>query len=695
MYEKYSEETKKIINRCHNLAVSQNEYIIGTEHLLLSLFTEPNSSCNILLRELNITEDKITEVIQSIVLFRKGISGLVIYTPSLKQIFEKAITLKNLTNSHLVYEEHLFYTLLEMKDSIAHEVLRRLDIDIEALQDEMVEVMEWELDEIEKEEDESSDPLEPFSFVINLTKAVKEKPLPPLVMRDEVLKRINNIINKRYKRNVLLIGNAGVGKTAIVEGLAASYLKKDSAKQILSLNVNSLISGTKYRGDFEKRIESFLDEIKNKDQYILFIDEIHNVVNQNNLDAGVDLANIIKPALSRDDICCIGATTLSEYHKYIAKDSAFSRRFVKIFVDEPSLEDTIVILSNIKGYYEKYHHVLADEEIIRYICQISDKLITNNHFPDKAIDLLDEACALCKNLGDKKLEKEHINKIINQINNNVLTPYIKKKLKNYPFLIKNFLRYYNANKFDYKPITSILCENISESDLDTFITDLQHIFNIKSEGTKIIDLNNYTEHHSISNLIGAPPGYVGYDNDNTLTKFVGKYQKSIIIFKNLDDPLITIKNMINQILKTGYIEDLSSNKIFFSNSIIVGTSTSNTKTIGYIENGHQAAQTKNVPFPFEHTINKIENDSIESISIDYPTIFKNYLNYLNQLSLTINLDDLYAIDSLTLNDKSLQSLENVISELWILEDSDRELKITYNDTTNEFEICRKTEEHSL
>lgn len=688
MYEKYSEETKQIINRCHNLAVSQNEYIVGSEHLLLSLFTEINSSCHILLRELNITEEKIKAAIDTIVLFRKGISGLVIYTPSLKQIFERAITLKNLTNSHLVYEEHLFYTLLETKQSIAHEVLRRLNVDIEALQEEMIEVMEWSIDN-PYEDRSKKDPMEAFPFVNNLNQMLKERPLPPLVMRDDILQRINNIIHKKYKRNVLLIGNAGVGKTAIVEGLAARYNEEDIPKQIVSLNVNSLISGTKYRGDLEKRIDSFLTEIKNKPEYILFIDEIHNVVNQASLDAGVDLANIIKPALSRDEICCIGATTISEYHKYIAKDSAFSRRFVKIFVDEPSLEETIIILTNIKSYYEEYHNVEVSEDIVQYICQVSDKFITNNHFPDKAIDLLDEACALCHNLKDTVLKKSHINQIINQINNNILTPVIKEKLKQYPELSKNFLRYYNAIKYDYKPITSILCDNMDEADLDTLIEDLKLIFNIKGEGVKIIDLHNYTEAHSISNLIGAPPGYIGYDNENTLTKFVSKYQKSIIIFKHLDDPLVTIKHMIQQILKAGVIEDLSSNKIYFSNTIIVGTIVSKQNQIGYIDQNEQQTLPTQDDLPFEHVIRSINKHTNEPLSIDYRAIFHNYLNYLEQLEISIDLDDLYDYDPIELNEASLDSLENIISELWLTDDISFDVKVTYNEKANTFEISRK------
>ena len=686
MYEKYAEETKKIINRCHNLAVSQNEYIIGSEHLLLALFKEYNSSCHILLSEYGVTEEKLRAVIDGIVLFRKGISGLVIYTPSLKQIFERAVILKNLTNSPLVYEEHLFYTLLETKQSIAHEVLRRLNINIEALQEEMMEVMEWSIDPEHHTEQKIPDPLEAFPFVTHLNQLLKERPMPPLVMRDDILQRINTIIHKKYKRNVLLIGNAGVGKTAIVEGLAAYYNKEAIPKHILSLNVNSLISGTKYRGDLEKRIDAFLNEIKNKSEYILFIDEIHNVVNQSGTDAGIDLANIIKPALSRDEICCIGATTLTEYHKYIAKDSAFSRRFIKIFVDEPSLEETITILSQIKSYYEDYHHVSVSYDIVHYICHVSDKFITNNHFPDKAIDLLDEACALCRNLNEPIVQKHHINRIINQMNHNVITRTIKEKLKQYPFLAKPFLRYYSANKADYRPIASILCENISETDLDWLIDDIKTIFNIKGEGVKIIDLHHYSEPHSIANLLGAPPGYIGYDNENTLTKFVNKYQKAIIVFKHLDDPLPAIKHLIQTILKSGLIEDLSSNRVYFTNTIIIGTIQRRQQPIGYIDD--KAPMPSTTDLPFDHTIRSLPDPKPEDITADYHTIFHNYLSCLKQMKVSVDLSGLYEDTDLT--PSSLESLEHIITELWLDETDRREVTVIYNKEAHTFEICRKT-----
>lgn len=683
MYENFSEEAKKILNRCHNLATNDNEYTVGTDHLLLSLFQERNSSCNILLKELNVTEDLIKDTMKDIILFRKSIPGIVIYTQSLKQILEKAVSLKILTKSNLVYEEHLFYSLLETRNCISTIILERLDIEIEDIQDEIIEVMDWDIEV--SPESQTKESLTEFSFVDNLTESIKKKPLPPLVLRDEIIERIKNIINKKYKRNVLLIGNAGVGKTAIVEGLAKHFVDIKKDKQIISLNVNSLVSGTKYRGDFEKRIELFMNEIKNKSNVILFIDEIHNVINQNNLDAGVDLANIIKPALSRDEVCCIGATTLDEYHRYLYKDSAFTRRFVNIFVDEPSLSDTMVILEQIKSYYEDYHEISVTSDIIEYLCHVSDKLVKNNHFPDKAIDLLDESCAYCRNIGQTTLIKEHINHIINQINNNKVSDIVMKKIELYPYLKRNFIRYYNVNKYDHKPITSVLCKDISEDQLTQYIDDIQVIFNIKKEATKIIDLNNYGESHSISNLLGAPPGYVGYDNDNILSKFVKKYQKSLIVFKNLEDISLNIKNIIKEIIDSGYVEDMSSNKVYFSNSIIIGTMHSNKKSIGYITD--QEVKKNDQEINFEHIIQDfhLNQPSIEE-SIDYRVVFSNYLSYLNQLDIDLiflNEDEL-DLDHLSI--KTIKSFEDLICDLWLNENNRKKFKVEYNKEKEQFNL---------
>jgi len=388
-------------------------------------------------------------------------------------------------------------------------------------------------------------------------------------------------LHKRNKRNVLLIGNAGVGKTAIVEGLAQKYYHEKNNTQIISLNVTSLIAGTKYRGDFEQRIKDFLESVKNRQDIIVFIDEIHNIINIGNSDNNLDIANILKPSLARGEINCIGATTINEYYKYIATDTALSRRFLPIFIDEPTLQETIKILINLKKYYENYHNVIIPIDVIPYLCQQVEKVV-ERYFPDKALDLLDETCSYAKLNNIKYISYKIIDNVIKMINNKQYNKTIRTKLENYPFIKKYFLRYYSNIKDSYKPLLSILCTHHSEEQLNLFTNELITIFNIRSEAIKKINLNNFTDEHSISNLIGSPPGYIGFDNPNTLTKFVQKYPRSLIVLKNIDNCAFNINQLLIDILNSGYIEDLASNKIYFTNTIILATKNQISQSLGFL-----------------------------------------------------------------------------------------------------------------
>ncbi len=623
MYEKFSSQAKGIIIRSHRYSINQNEYVVGTEFLLLSLYNEPNSSCQILLKELNITEEKIINEMNKINVFRKNIPGLIIYTPKFRMILDLATEISKKTNSDLVYEEHLFFSLLKTPGCIAYKILENLHVVIEDLLTEIKEVMGWDFEKANDKEHYYNN----FSFVENITLLVKKNKLLPLIGRKDIINRIINILNKRNKRNVILIGNAGVGKTAIVEGLAQKYYAENRNKQILSLNITSLLAGTKYRGDFEQRIKDFLDSIKNKDDIIVFIDEIHNIINTGNSESNLDVANILKPSLARGDINCIGATTIDEYYRYIATDTALSRRFLPIFIDEPSIDETINILTNLKPYYEKYHNVIIPLSVIPYICERVEKAIVDRYFPDKAIDVLDEACAYVKLNQLKEVSYQIIDHLIKSINNQYYSEDSLNKLKHYPFLKKYFLRYYSNIRTTFQPIVSILTQYREENELNTFIDDLTYIFNIRDEAIKKINLNNYTDEHSISNLIGSPPGYVGFDNPNTLTKFVQKYPRSLILFKNINNCAYNITQLLKDILDSGYVEDLANNKIFFTNTIIIATENTNSNAIGFLNvelsQKYQGELTFNERINLKNYFTKESNKAHKSILEKYILYFKN------------------------------------------------------------------------
>lgn len=675
MYSKFSTQAKGIIIRSHRYAIKENEYVVGTEYLLLSLYNEANSSCQILLKELNITEEKIILEIEKINVFRKNIPGLVIYTPKFKQILEKALEISKKTAADQVYEEHLFFALLNTQNCIGYKVLEQLNINPNQLNSEIIDVMGWDIS-AETETNYSSN----FSFIENITSLIKSNKLLPLIGRENIIKRITHILHKRNKRNVLLIGNAGVGKTAIVEGLAQKYYHEKNNTQIISLNVTSLIAGTKYRGDFEQRIKDFLESVKNRQDIIVFIDEIHNIINIGNSDNNLDIANILKPSLARGEINCIGATTINEYYKYIATDTALSRRFLPIFIDEPTLQETIKILINLKKYYENYHNVIIPIDVIPYLCQQVEKVV-ERYFPDKALDLLDETCSYAKLNNIKYISYKIIDNVIKMINNKQYNKTIRTKLENYPFIKKYFLRYYSNIKDSYKPLLSILCTHHSEEQLNLFTNELITIFNIRSEAIKKINLNNFTDEHSISNLIGSPPGYIGFDNPNTLTKFVQKYPRSLIVLKNIDNCAFNINQLLIDILNSGYIEDLASNKIYFTNTIILATKNQISQSLGFLN--YELNNKASGELKFEEIIN-LNHFFTKEKSENYKNILEKYLFYFKNNNIDLKINDFdNIIDNIETN--NYHELENLLYEC-LFHNQRKNFCIDYNKNEKQFYI---------
>ncbi|MDF2700400.1 MAG: ATPase domain protein [Haloplasmataceae bacterium] len=680
MYDRFSSQAKQIIVRSHKYALSENEYVVGTEHLLLALYNESNSSCNILLKELDINEKDILDSIYRIDVFRKNIPGLVLYTPKYKVVLDGALEIAKICESDLVYEEHLFYALLNTLDCIARAVLKDLNVDINDLIDEIVDVMDWEL---EDEHEEVKQDIKNFTFVENITSLVKSNKLLPLIGRENIIDRIINILNKKNKRNVILIGNAGVGKTAIVEGLAQKYYNEKINKQILSLNITSLLAGTKYRGDFEQRIKDFLVSVSNKEDIIIFIDEIHNIINVGNGDSNLDVANILKPALARGDINCIGATTIDEYYKHIANDGALSRRFLPIFIEEPTLEETVNILLNIKKYYENFHKIVISDTIIPYLCEKVEKSIVNRYFPDKAIDVLDEACSYAKMHKINELSNTVIDKIIHTINNQEFSDISIDNLNKYPFIKRYFLQYYSNVRADFQPIVSILCKYQKEDDLTSFINDVALVFNIRNEAIKKLNLSNFQEEHSISNFIGAPPGYVGFENPNTLTKFVQKYPRSIIVLKNIGHGAHNITELIKDILTSGYIEDHGNNKVFFTNTIIIGTQTSNKNTIGFLDT--KTIQKNNTDIKFNELADLNSYFDFETHNHYYDHLLKKYIQFFNTNGKELIVDNFENINEF-LNEQTYIELEKRLYECIFVNKNSNKFILFYDKEKKTFVI---------
>lgn len=417
MLGNFDEEAKKVLMKAKSEMKELKHPYIGSEHLLLSLLST-NNLVSKRLKELNLDYKKFKNELIKIVGVGSKESNFFLYTPLLKRILENAIMDANENNDGLVTIEHLFSGLLEEGEGIAIRILLTLKIDI----DELYSEFSYKL--INKTK--GSKKLLLDSIGVDITKKAMNGELDPVIGREEEIKRVLEILMRRTKNNPILIGEAGVGKTAIVEGIAIMIANNEvplklKNKRIISLDMASSVAGTKYRGEFEERIKQILKEVEENDNIILFIDEIHTIVGAGGAEGAIDASNIFKPALARNKIRCIGATTTYEYKKFIENDSALDRRFQKVIVDIPDKEAVYNILSNLKEIYSKYHNVLIDDEIIKDIIYYSDKYIYDRNYPDKAIDLLDEVCSRVSLKENKKMKNYNklnieLNKIINDKN---------------------------------------------------------------------------------------------------------------------------------------------------------------------------------------------------------------------------------------------------------------------------------------
>ena len=378
MLESFSIQAVQIIEKSKTISKSMNAPITGTEHLLLAMF-DTNSICKFLLEEKGITKEKLMDKINSMNIIHKITDPNMTFTEEYQNLILNAEELIFDLGKEYVFDEHLFYSLLENQDNIANEIIIELNLDIESLLTDIEDIFNFNFNNSKEDTP---------SVLINLT---KKEQTHPFLGRGEYITKIKYILNKKQKNNPLLIGSAGVGKTSIVHALSKNL--KDET--IYQLDLGMVISGTKYRGELEEKLIKALEYISTN-KAILFIDEIHNIVGSGSNEGTLDIANILKPYLSSSDIKVIGATTLDEYYKYFEKDKALMRRFQNIFIDEPTTEETLNILKHIKNTYEQYHHIKYQKQHLKQIINKTKRLMPNKTFPDKAIDILDEVGARYK-----------------------------------------------------------------------------------------------------------------------------------------------------------------------------------------------------------------------------------------------------------------------------------------------------------
>ena len=411
MIGNFNDEAQNVLMNAKKEMLDLGHPYIGTEHLLLSILNTDSNICE-RLNSYGLYYDNFKEELSKVIGTSKKKSEYILYTPLLRKVIQSAIIDSKENNDGEVTIEHLFFSMLEEGEGIAIRILIGMNIDIESMYDDFSTSL------IKKSKRNKKKKLLVDDLGIDLTNEAKNGKLDPVIGREKEVKRVMEILCRRTKNNPILIGEAGVGKTAIVEELSRLIANENVPsgllnKRIISIDMATMVAGTKYRGEFEERMKKLLKEIEDNTEIILFIDEIHTLVGAGGAEGAIDASNILKPSLARGKIRCIGATTTEEYKTYIEKDSALERRFQKVFVEEPGVEETKNILFNIRDIYEKYHNVVISDNILNNLINISEKYIFDRNRPDKEIDILDEVCARA---SIKEIDSDRLSNIKKEIN---------------------------------------------------------------------------------------------------------------------------------------------------------------------------------------------------------------------------------------------------------------------------------------
>ena len=661
MIYKFTNRAKKVIEIANDKSIELGHNYIGTEHILYGLVKEGEGVAFKVLSNKGITPEKVLKEIQEMLGNGKQIQESLGFTPRSKRILENAFIEARRIGYNYIGTEHLLLAILKEEDSIATKIILELNVEIPQIYNEIAKVINEEVDiennrEIKNNKYKNSQTPILNQFGEDITQKAEEGKFDNIIGREKEIERIIEILSRRTKNNPCLIGEPGVGKTAIVEGLAERIVvggvpQNLIDKRIVSLDLSGMVAGTKYRGDFEDRIKKALSEVKKVGNVILFIDEIHTIVGAGAAEGAIDAANILKPLLARGEIQLIGATTLEEYRKYIEKDSALERRFTTIQVDEPTEAETIEILYGIRDKYEAHHNVKITDEAIKSATKLSIRYITDRYLPDKAIDLIDESASKIrtrkfiepdeiKKLQEEieKIEKEKEESIYNQqferaanlrdrekeimeqLNENINKWEKQKNLditeireENIAEVISKWtgipIQRLNENENEKmlhleenlhkrvigqneaveavsksirrgriglndpnRPIGSFLFlgpTGVGKTELSKALAE--SIFDNESAMIRL-DMSEYMEPHSISKIIGAPPGYVGFDNGGKLTEKVRRKPYSLILFDEIEKAHQDVMNLLLQILEDGRLTDSQGREVDFKNTIIIMTS---------------------------------------------------------------------------------------------------------------------------
>ncbi|MFO7957569.1 MAG: ATP-dependent Clp protease ATP-binding subunit [Candidatus Brocadiia bacterium] len=664
MYDKFTDKTKKVINYAHQEAQRMGTQYIGTEHLLLGLLCEGTGTAATALQRLGIEPNRARIEIEKLV--RGGgepVSGgkQFAFTPrAQKVVFEHAPEEAKRLGQNYVRTEHLLLGLLQEEDSVAVQVLLNLGIDVEDIEEAIMELQE----PMEDEEDsgprassgEKSKTPALDSFGRDMTRQAMSGELDPVIGREDEIERVIQVLCRRKKNNPVLLGEAGVGKTAIVEGLAQDIVSGNVPRilrdrRIVVVDLALMVAGTKYRGQFEERIKAVMQEVRKAKNVVLFIDELHTLVGAGGAEGAIDASNVLKPALARGEIQCIGATTPDEYRKYIEKDGALERRFQTIMVDPPSRDETVEILKGLRDRYEEHHYVQIEDEAIVSATDLATRYITGRFLPDKALDVIDEACSLVRlrsmttppemkelqrDLAKLQLEKEQAvveqdferaarlrdridrlekkkkafereeaeadSEVVGDVDEEVIreivcrmtgVPIRRMQVEEAARLLemeeeihktlvsqneavnavsRAVRRSRSGMKDPRRPVASFLFIGPTGVGKTLLARCLARFLFGDEDALIQIDMSEYMEKHNVSRLVGAPPGYVGYEEGGQLTEQIRRRPYSVVLFDEIEKAHSEVFNMLLQIMEDGRLTDSYGRRVDFRNTVLIMTS---------------------------------------------------------------------------------------------------------------------------
>ena len=658
--ERFTQRARRVLSLAHQEAERARKNKIGTEHLLLGLMEEEGGVAGRVLRELGMDSDRMREIVERVAGSGDYTGGKIELAPETQQVLEQAVEEARRLGHHYIGTEHILLGLVR-GEGTAMDVLRKLGVTPDQIRRQTRRVLNETTSSPtptagrhESTKPQPSGAKSPLvdQLATDLTALAEEKKLDPVIGRQTEIERVIQILARRTKNNPALIGEPGVGKTAIVEGLAQRIIEGDVPaplmnKRVLQLDVGSLVAGTMYRGQFEERLKRVIDELKQSGA-VLFIDEVHMLVGAGAAGSSVDAANILKPALSRGELQVIGATTLDEYRKHIESDAALERRFQSVLVEEPSEDETIDILKGIRSAYEEHHHLVISDEALEAATQLSSRSVTERFLPDKAIDLIDESSSrvrmykspAAKEAKDlfSQLREVRQNRALAQEDGSLedIKEWEEKEIE----LQENLERLRTGWDRATSPVVSAedIAEVISmwtgvplmqlaeeestrllkmEEELQEGIVGQNDAIDAisravrraraglkdprrpigsfiflgptgvgKTELTKILakfmfgsedaavqlDMSEFMERHTASRLVGAPPGYVGYEDAGQLTEALRRRPYSIVVFDEVEKAHPEVHNMLLQIMEEGHLSDARGRKVDFRNAIIVMTS---------------------------------------------------------------------------------------------------------------------------